>query len=30
MIHISGPLGEVLHTGDFRYGGKAMLSEIGE
>ena len=30
MIHISGPLGEVLHTGDFRYGGKDMLSQIGE
>ena len=29
MIHISGPLGEILHTGDFRYGGSSMLSEIG-
>ena len=29
MIHISGPLGEILHTGDFRYGGARMLSEIG-
>ena len=30
MIHIDGPLGQVLHTGDFRFGGPRMLSEIGE
>ena len=26
LIHISGPLGEVLHTGDFRFNGAPMLS----
>ena len=30
MIHISGPLGEILHTGDFRYRGQPMLKEIGD
>lgn len=30
MIHISGPLGEILHTGDFRFGGGPMLREIGD
>jgi len=25
LIHIKGPLGEILHTGDFRYQGDKML-----
>ena len=29
MIIISGPLGTVMHTGDFRYNGSKMLREIG-
>lgn len=29
MIHVDGPLGSVLHTGDFRYNGATMLSDIG-
>ena len=28
MSIISGPLGTVLHTGDFRYNGPKMLSDI--
>ena len=29
MLLISGPLGNVLHTGDFRYNGEPMLNDIG-
>lgn len=26
MIHLEGPFGSVLHTGDFRFDGDRMLS----
>ena len=29
MILIKGPFGNVLHTGDFRYGGARMIDNIG-
>ena len=29
MILITGPFGNVLHTGDFRYGGARMIENIG-
>ena len=28
MAIVSGPLGTVLHTGDFRYNGAQMIKEI--
>lgn len=30
MVHIDGPYGHVLHTGDFRYNGERMLRELGD
>ena len=29
MIVLTGPLGTVLNTGDFRYNGVKMIKEIG-
>lgn len=29
MVILTGPLGNVLHTGDFRYNGSLMMQEIG-
>ena len=29
LIYLDGPLGSVLHTGDFRSGGFKMIKEIG-
>ena len=28
MVRIDGPLGQVLHTGDFRFGGERMVQEV--
>jgi Cft2 family RNA processing exonuclease len=29
MVILTGPLGTVLNTGDFRYSGVKMIKEIG-
>ena len=29
MMLVTGPLGTVFHTGDFRYNGMKMISDIG-
>lgn len=29
MVHIDGPQGQVLHTGDFRFNGPTMLKNLG-
>ena len=30
MVHIDGPYGQVLHTGDFRFNGEDMMRDLGD
>jgi len=30
MLHFKGPMGDILHTADFRFNGPRMIQDIGD